>query len=179
MFDFSRNSSFKWFEHKADELSSKDTLDSLSEMNKVTQASFPATSAQRSELSSSCQDESHKLDRMSDDSSDVKSTSSHEEIYDQVVMDLFSKVRSLDKITTEVDFIVESHKHDTRIIEQGKKRRQRLTKEQESILEHEFQKNMDWCTKVQAKLAKRLGMRVSKVYKWQWDRKKRFLSEAT
>lgn len=58
----------------------------------------------------------------------------------------------------------------------SKKRRQRLTYEQQMYLEHEFQKKQDWSHKGHLnELAKRLGLSRSKIYKWNWDRKKKEL----
>lgn len=102
-----------------------------------------------------------------------------EETFEPLVLQMFEEIRSLEKITPEVDFIVESHKHDTRLTEYGKKRRQRLNEQQEAVLELEFQKNMDWSIEKQKQLARRLEMSMSKVYKWCWDRKKRFKTEAS
>jgi len=56
----------------------------------------------------------------------------------------------------------------------SKKRRQRLTYEQQVMLEREFQKGADWSKKGElGKLAHRLGLTKSKIYKWNWDRKKK------
>lgn len=54
-----------------------------------------------------------------------------------------------------------------------KKRRQRLTNEQTTVLEQEFQKNANWSSREIAKLSKRLGLSRSKIYKWNWDRKRK------
>ena len=59
----------------------------------------------------------------------------------------------------------------------SKKRRQRLTYEQQVILEQEFQLRSDWSHRGQLnELAKRLGLTRSKIYKWNWDRKKKELN---
>ena len=56
----------------------------------------------------------------------------------------------------------------------SKRRRQRLTNEQHEILEFEFEKNPDWSDKVFMKqLSKRLHLSKSKIYKWNWDRKRK------
>ena len=58
-----------------------------------------------------------------------------------------------------------------------KKRRQRLTYEQSFVLEQEFLKNPDWSSRnFLTKLAKRLCLQKSKIYKWNWDRKKKDLA---
>ena len=56
----------------------------------------------------------------------------------------------------------------------SKKNRQRLTYEQLSILEVEFLKQPDWSDRGHInRIAKRLGLSKSKIYKWNWDRKKK------
>ena len=58
----------------------------------------------------------------------------------------------------------------------SKKRRQRLTYEQQIILEQEFQIKSDWSHRGYLnELAKRLELSRSKIYKWNWDRKKKEL----
>lgn len=54
-----------------------------------------------------------------------------------------------------------------------KKRRQRLTNEQTTVLEQEFEKNANWSSREIAKMSKRLGLSRSKIYKWNWDRKRK------
>ena len=59
----------------------------------------------------------------------------------------------------------------------SKKRRQRLTHEQQVLLEQEFQKQADWSKPGHLKeLSKRLGLPKSKIYKWNWDRKRKELN---
>ena len=56
----------------------------------------------------------------------------------------------------------------------SKKHRQRLTYEQLTILEVEFLKKSDWSDHGHlSRIAKRLGLTKSKIYKWNWDRKKK------
>jgi hypothetical protein len=58
----------------------------------------------------------------------------------------------------------------------SKKRRQRLTYDQQQFLETEFRKQSDWSSKgFLSALAKRSGLSKSKIYKWNWDRKKKEL----
>ena len=58
----------------------------------------------------------------------------------------------------------------------SKKRRQRLTYEQQIILEQEYQIKSDWSHRGYLnELAKRLELSRSKIYKWNWDRKKKDL----
>ena len=54
-----------------------------------------------------------------------------------------------------------------------RKRRQRLTQEQQDILEHEFQKQPDWGVLKMMQISRRLGLQKGKIYKWNWDRKKK------
>ena len=56
-----------------------------------------------------------------------------------------------------------------------KKRRQRLTNEQTQVLEAEFQKNANWSSREIVKMSKRLSLSRSKIYKWNWDRKRKTL----
>jgi len=78
----------------------------------------------------------------------------------------------MNNIQTEVDFIIESHQFDPRINKSGKRVRKRLNAEKAKYLNHEFQKNTNWSKAKQRKLGKRLGLPVSKIYKWSWDKKK-------
>ena len=56
----------------------------------------------------------------------------------------------------------------------SKKRRQRLTNEQQMVLEQEYQKKADWSSPGALKdLSRRLGLPKSKIYKWNWDRKRK------
>ena len=58
-----------------------------------------------------------------------------------------------------------------------RKRRQRLSLEQQLILENEFQKHTDWSKPgVLKDISKRLGLPRSKIYKWNWDRKRKDLN---
>lgn len=57
-----------------------------------------------------------------------------------------------------------------------KQRRLRLTADQIAILEAEFQKNANWTSKDMAKLSTRLAVEKSKIYKWNWDRKRKELA---
>ena len=51
--------------------------------------------------------------------------------------------------------------------------RRRLTQEQIDVLESEYLKDPVWETKQITKLARRLKLNRTKVYKWHWDRKKK------
>ena len=57
-----------------------------------------------------------------------------------------------------------------------KQRRLRLTGDQIAILESEFQKNANWTSKDMVKLSTRLAVEKSKIYKWNWDRKRKELA---
>jgi hypothetical protein len=54
-----------------------------------------------------------------------------------------------------------------------KKQRQRLTTSQIAYLEHEFKKNPYWNKAIQHQICSRLGLSVAKIYKWNWDRRKK------
>jgi len=54
-----------------------------------------------------------------------------------------------------------------------KKQRQRLTTTQIAYLEHEFKKNPYWNKAIQHRICTRLGLSVAKIYKWNWDRRKK------
>lgn len=57
-----------------------------------------------------------------------------------------------------------------------KQRRLRLTADQIGVLETEFQKNANWTGRDMAKLSTRLAVEKSKIYKWNWDRKRKELT---
>lgn len=57
-----------------------------------------------------------------------------------------------------------------------KQRRLRLTADQIGVLETEFQKNANWTGRDMAKLSTRLAVEKSKIYKWNWDRKRKELA---
>ena len=54
-----------------------------------------------------------------------------------------------------------------------KKRRVKMTEEQEGILEAEFDKNANWNHELYQKLESRLKTTKKRIYKWNWDRKKK------
>ena len=54
--------------------------------------------------------------------------------------------------------------------------KKRLTEDEKEILEQEFQKNPNWGKVTIRKLAERLDLDRTKIYKWNWDRKKMELS---
>ena len=59
----------------------------------------------------------------------------------------------------------------------SKKRRHRLSTEQMQLLESEFQKCHTWNKSQLTQISQRLGLSVSKIYKWNWDRKKKFSNQ--
>lgn len=76
-----------------------------------------------------------------------------------------------------VSSILRTKQNDDEEHGQSRKRRQRLTYEQMDVLEHEFLKNTDWSEPgLIKKLSQRLGLPKSKIYKWNWDRKRKDLS---
>jgi len=48
-----------------------------------------------------------------------------------------------------------------------------MTKTQTAYLESQFQRCPDWSTQLIGFMARRLGLKHIKVYKWNWDRKKK------
>ena len=54
-----------------------------------------------------------------------------------------------------------------------RKRRIRLLPEQAEFLEIEFLKNPMWTSRKMSQISKRLSLAKSKIYKWNWDRKKK------
>lgn len=57
-----------------------------------------------------------------------------------------------------------------------KKRRFKMSKEQEAILQLEFDKNANWDNETYAKLETLVKTSKARLYKWNWDRKKRINS---
>ena len=53
----------------------------------------------------------------------------------------------------------------------------RLNAEQQQILELEYQKQQNWGTEKIKELANRLNLGRTKVYKWNWDRRKKEASQ--
>ena len=51
------------------------------------------------------------------------------------------------------------------------------TKEQNEILENEFQKNSNWDLKKRKYLSKELGLSAYQIYKWLWDKKEQLLKQ--
>jgi len=44
-------------------------------------------------------------------------------------------------------------------------------------LEKEFTKKQDWDKRDQQRLSKKLGFEISKIYKWNWEKKKKLLAQ--
>lgn len=185
--DLSSTSSFEWNKHESTHEKIQLAESSLQESANQAQSTNPA-SGQNSH--SGCftpfsregiftpPSEILETPNCQVDETDTESNQSDNEIYDDLVLDMFKSVRRLKNIDEEVNFIVNSHLMDPRLNKQGKRQRCRLFSEQEQVLELEFQKEMNWSTAKQKKLAKRLNLSMSKVYKWCWDRKKRFDAKA-
>ena len=54
-----------------------------------------------------------------------------------------------------------------------------MTEEQKELLEREYERNpTNWSTADINRLADRLGLNRTKVYKWHWDHRKRQTAEA-
>ena len=47
-----------------------------------------------------------------------------------------------------------------------------MNAEQKQLLEAEYQRSANWSTATISGLARRLGLSHTKVYKWNWERKK-------
>ena len=76
-------------------------------------------------------------------------------------------------ITEEVQNIIDLELIDPHTGIVGKKTRKRMNHEKMAILEHEFAKKQNWSKKDQLRLSKKLGFEVSKIYKWNWEKKKK------
>ena len=53
------------------------------------------------------------------------------------------------------------------------KKKERVTYEQLCVLETEYRRTANWSTAMIGQLALRLGLTHTKVYKWNWDRKRK------
>ena len=62
----------------------------------------------------------------------------------------------------------------------GKKRltRTRMTYEQKEYLKARFDENPNWSAADIERLSMQLGLGQTKIYKWNWDEKKKVLAEA-
>lgn len=80
--------------------------------------------------------------------------------------------RNLNKV---VNNILQNRKWD--FMDSYKKRRFRLSDYQAHLLELEFRANNNWSKKDINVLAKKLHLSVAKLYKWNWDRKKKAESQ--
>lgn len=70
-----------------------------------------------------------------------------------------------------VNNILQNRKWD--FMDSYKKRRFRLSDHQAHLLELEFKANSNWTKKDIVALAKKLHLSIAKLYKWNWDRKKK------
>jgi len=70
-----------------------------------------------------------------------------------------------------VNNILQNRKWD--FMDSYKKRRFRLSDYQAHLLELEFKANSNWNKKDIVALAKKLHLSIAKLYKWNWDRKKK------
>ena len=73
-----------------------------------------------------------------------------------------------------VDEILTSKRHPS--IRKEKKRRFKMTYEQAQILEAEYQKDPNWTHEKYMVLCSRLQTSKARIYKWNWDRKRRDMS---
>lgn len=55
----------------------------------------------------------------------------------------------------------------------AKRLNRRLTREQTHLLEIEHQRDNNWTTRHVTEIARRMGLNRTKIYKWQWERKKK------
>jgi len=70
-----------------------------------------------------------------------------------------------------VDFILSSKRRP--VARRERRRRFKMDETQTGILENEFQKNPNWNNVKYAELCKLLQTTKSRIYKWNWDRKKK------
>ena len=97
----------------------------------------------------------------------------YKEIEDEADCDAISINSNLNRAVSEIL----KNRQDEFDDSSFKKRRQRLTQEQQLVLEQEFLRQPDWSRRgVLHNLSKRLGLQRSKIYKWNWDRKKKELA---
>ena len=80
--------------------------------------------------------------------------------------------RSDDDLNKLVDFILTSKRRPT--TRRERRRRFKMDETQTGILENEFQKNPNWTNAKYAELCELLQTTKSRIYKWNWDRKKKF-----
>mmetsp|Transcript_13617 Transcript_13617/g.21311 ORF Transcript_13617/g.21311 Transcript_13617/m.21311 type:complete len:84 (+) Transcript_13617:1479-1730(+) len=76
-------------------------------------------------------------------------------------------------MTKAADQVTKMKLRDDRTGRTDKRSRNQLSTEQLGVLELEFQKNPNWSVNHQKKIGKRLGLTVSKVYKWMWDKQRK------
>ena len=97
--------------------------------------------------------------------------SQYEDIDEEAECSVFSKYSDMNRV---VSSILRTKQNDDEEHGQSRKRRQRLTFEQMDVLEHEFLKNTDWSEPgLIKKLSQRLGLPKSKIYKWNWDMRRK------
>ena len=58
-------------------------------------------------------------------------------------------------------------------VERVIKRRKKFTQSQLAVLEKNFEKSANWTRAEMVETAQALKLPVNKIYKWNWDRKKR------
>ena len=88
------------------------------------------------------------------------------------------RIRKLKSITQEVKDIIELELIDPHTGILGKKTRKRMNQWKTNYLEKEFAKKQEWDRKDQQRLSLKLGFEISKIYKWNWEKKKKMLSLA-
>jgi len=59
----------------------------------------------------------------------------------------------------------------SRNLPEQKRFMRRMNKEQQAVLKAEFARDYSWSNALVDKLAERLGLTRTKVYKWNWDRR--------
>ena len=80
-------------------------------------------------------------------------------------------------ITSEVNKIIALELIDPHTGIVGKKTRKRMNQWKIQYLEKEFSKKQDWDKRDQQRLSKKLGFEISKIYKWNWEKKKKLLAQ--
>lgn len=86
------------------------------------------------------------------------------------------RIKKLKSITSEVNQIIALELIDPHTGIVGKKTRKRMNQWKIQYLEKEFAKKQDWDKRDQQRLSKKLDFEISKIYKWNWEKKKKLLA---
>jgi len=83
--------------------------------------------------------------------------------------------KTVDCLFSQLQSLKEQQDNDEEMMDEEKRRRK--NKEQVQILINEYIKNPNWTRAFMKDLAKRVGLKSSQVYKWNWDQKKKEADE--